>query len=32
VERTELFDRAVLGATHEPEFLYRIGPMKLTRG
>lgn len=37
VERTELFDRTVLGAEHDPEFLYRIGPMNvstptLTRG
>ena len=27
VDRSELFDGAVLGADHEPEFLYRIGPM-----
>ncbi|WP_300014756.1 diaminobutyrate acetyltransferase [Pseudonocardia sp.] len=27
MERTELFDGAVLGADHDPEFLYRIGPM-----
>lgn len=32
VARTELFDRTVLGAEHDPEFLYRIGPMTLTRG
>jgi L-2,4-diaminobutyric acid acetyltransferase len=32
VTRTELFDRATLGAEHDPEFLYRIGPMTLTRG
>lgn len=32
VRRTELFDRALLGAEHDPEFLYRIGPMTLTRG
>lgn len=32
VERTELFDGALLGAGHDPEFLYRIGPMTLTRG
>jgi L-2,4-diaminobutyric acid acetyltransferase len=27
VERSELFGRAELGAGHEPEFLYRIGPI-----
>ena len=27
VERTELFGGALLGADHEAEFLYRIGPM-----
>lgn len=27
VERTELFGHAELGADHDPEFLYRIGPM-----
>ncbi|MDN5748946.1 MAG: diaminobutyrate acetyltransferase [Pseudonocardia sp.] len=28
VERTELFGPAELGADHDPEILYRIGPLK----
>lgn len=28
VTRTELFGHAELGADHDPEFLYRIGPMR----
>lgn len=31
VTRTELFDRAVLGADHDPEILFRIGPMMDTQ-
>jgi L-2,4-diaminobutyric acid acetyltransferase len=31
VDRSELFDSAVLGADHDPEFLYRIGPMNNAR-
>lgn len=27
VDRTELFGHAELGADHDPEFLYRIGPL-----
>lgn len=30
MERTELFGQAELGAEHDPEPLYRIGPMQLT--
>jgi L-2,4-diaminobutyric acid acetyltransferase len=29
MERTALFGPAELGAEHDPEFLYRIGPMHL---
>lgn len=31
MDRTELFGRAELGAEHDPEFLYRIGPMNVSK-